>query len=138
MSIHVVSPNSAVRPMRSTSHGKIRMSVGKHPTIVGNDRTEVAARFFAFLRGRYPIKTAEHVAGDLGISPAAVEKWFERGSLPSFLTFGKMGLVYGPEFVSTVFPAWKWAGEEARKQKIDRLVAKRAEADLELEKLLNC
>ncbi|KAA2237705.1 hypothetical protein [Salinarimonas soli] len=72
-------------------------------------RTVVAERINAFLRQLYPLKTAEAVAADTGISANTVAKWLERGSAPStWATFRLIG-AYGPEFACAVManpPAW--------------------------------
>lgn len=64
----------------------------------------------AFLRQRYPVKTAECVAAEIGVSVETVNQWNQRGSLPSAMALFRMFGVYGPEILATAMgdsaPDW--------------------------------
>lgn len=81
------------------------------------ERIAKAERIIGFLRQRYPTKTAENVAADLGCSADTVQKMMERCSTPNVMTFGRMILQYGPAFLAAVYPkAPKWLDEAHRRE----------------------
>lgn len=89
----------------------------------GSDQTDVAQRIakaeriIAFLRQRYPSKTADNVAADLGCSADTVQKMMDRCSTPNVMTFGRMILQYGPAFLAAVYPkAPQWLDEAHRRE----------------------
>jgi hypothetical protein len=111
------------------------MEMGKDRTVVRIERTEIAGRIIAYLRELYPTKTAEHVASDLNTSVSAVEKWLSRDSAPCLPLFGKMALIYGPEFVSRAFPTLTWLDPVVRAGKAEKLKAQIAADQRRLEEL---
>jgi hypothetical protein len=68
-----------------------------------------ARRLVAFLRRRHPIKTAIAVEAEAGVSEAAIKKLMARGTMPSFLTLGRLLAAYGPELLAATMdnpPEW--------------------------------
>lgn len=101
--------------MRQSSRLSRQMS-GSGQTDVA-ERIAKAERIIGFLRQRYPTKTAENVAADLGCSADTVQKMMERCSTPNVMTFGRMILQYGPAFLAAVYPkAPKWLDEAHRRE----------------------
>jgi hypothetical protein len=78
--------------------------------------SDAAERVAAFLRQRHPTKTAEAVEAYTGIASATVRKLLERASAPSFPTFVRLVLAYGPAFLCAVLdepPGWLDAAARA-------------------------
>ncbi|RXF67558.1 hypothetical protein [Hansschlegelia zhihuaiae] len=98
---------------------------------VGGAQIEVADGVCAFLRARYPDKTAANVHADTGIRVKTVEKWLAKVSAPGAAHLVVLVTVYGPEFLCAVTrdpPPWLTAaGRAARRAEvtaqIDELVA---------------
>lgn len=102
-------------------------------------RTDAAERVGAFLRSKYPTKTAENVAADTGLGIDGIQKALDRGSVPSGLAIAAMILAYGPDFLAALLgertPAWLTAaGQDAE---IARLQAQREALDARLATLRN-
>lgn len=82
-------------------------------------------RIGAELRRRYPMKTAQQVAADLGASIDTAENWV-RGNAPSLRWFVVLVEVYGPEFLAAACPRLDWLNEvviAAEKQAIEKEMA---------------
>ena len=90
----------------------MEQSSARRGTTVAAERACVSERILAFLRARYPVKMAEHVAADVGISAAAIRKLEERGSAPSLAVFTRMARAYGSDFVFAVL-GWDWLDHAA-------------------------
>ena len=100
------------------------------------ERTNVAERMIAFLRQRYPVKTADNVAVDLGCSAETVAKMIERVATPNAVTFGRMILAYGPAFLVAVYPkAPAWLDEAHRRERQEALRAEQRRIQEQLEAL---
>lgn len=106
--------SAAKRPAlspRVLSRGASEMSGGKK-TKLGGNQVDLGV---AFLRERHPVKTADCVAADLGISPHTVSKWLSGDSAPGWgHTLALIG-AYGPEFLAAVCPRSRVWIEPARK-----------------------
>lgn len=97
------------------------------------ERTEKAERIIAFLRQRYPSKTADNVAADIGGSAETIQKMIDRCSTPSAITFGRMIITYGPSFLVAVYPASpKWLSDAAQRERLAELEATQASINAEL------
>lgn len=102
----------------------------------GSERTDVAERMIAFLRKRYPSKTAENVALDLGCSPETVAKMMERVTTPNAVTYGRLIFAYGPAFLVAVYPkAPAWLDEAHRRERQDALRAEQRRIQEQLDAL---
>lgn len=96
-------------------------------TSVFEDRTDVAGRVVAFLRGLYPQKWADCVAADLGVSVHTIRKLEERGSAPSLALFSRMVLAYGPAVMCAALPEVpEWLGDAERTARLSALEAEQA------------
>lgn len=101
------------------------------------ERTEKAERIIAFLRRLYPMKTAENVAADIGGSAETVQKMMDRGSTPNVVTYGRMILAYGPDFLVAVYPnAPKWLNDAHRAARLAALEAEQARIQAEIAELV--
>ena len=97
------------------------------------DRTAVQERTTDFLRQLYPVKTADNVAADTGISANTVSKWLDRGSAPTSWAFLRLLEAYGAEFACAVMAKPPvWLDRAAHEQKRDRLQAQIATLQAEL------
>lgn len=96
------------------------------PAVAGN-RHAVAGRLCAFLRGRHPVKTAEHVAAETDLSVATVASLLERGSAPSALTLLALVGAYGAEVLCAAMerpPAWlSAAARQAERERVEAQIA---------------
>lgn len=120
--------------MRQSSRSD-RQASGSERTVVA-ERVATAERIIEFLRKRYPAKTADNVAADLGCSPETVAKMIERVSTPSVLTFGRMIMAYGPAFLVAVYPsAPAWLDEANRRERQDALRAEQRRIQAQLDAL---
>lgn len=91
------------------------MSVQKMSNIVETDVQACPERAVAFIRSRYPFKTAECVAADIGVPSGTVRRWLEGAASPSWGAFSRLIFAYGPAFLAAVYPkAPKWLDEAAR------------------------
>lgn len=98
------------------------------------ERTTVQERTNAFLRRLYPVKTAENVAADTGISANTIGKWLDRGSAPTSWAFLRLLAAYGPELARAVMtdpPEWldRAAREEERRRLAAQIAALQARLD---------
>ncbi|MCV9940952.1 hypothetical protein OIU35_31765 [Boseaceae bacterium BT-24-1] len=105
------------------SRSAVRQLTDSRQTNVG-EREAKAERIIAFLRRMYPSKTADNVAADIGGSSVTLQKMIDRRSTPSVVTYGRMLLAYGPEFLMAVYPnAPKWMSDAYRKEQQEALLA---------------
>jgi hypothetical protein len=75
-----------------------------------------ADRAMAFLRRRYPIRTADHIAADAGTTSDAARKWLAGVSSPGFSASIRLVAVHGPPLLETMFdepPPWLSAAAAA-------------------------
>lgn len=105
--------------MRHTPSTSGQMSVA--------ERTNAAERVADYLRRLHPAKTAENVSADTGLNAETVQKWLDRGSMPSAVGLIYLVGAYGPEFLAACMgekaPAWlTLAGQDAE---LARLAAQR-------------
>lgn len=71
----------------------------------------------AFIRRRYPMKTAESVAADTGIGAETVKKWLDGSARPSWDGVFALICAYGPAFLAAVLPnAPQWLDEAHRRE----------------------
>lgn len=133
---------SSVALMRGSSHavaGQSSQKFGQLSQNFGQLSEECADRVVAFLRARYPAKTAESVAAETGLGADRIRKWIDRGSKPSCAACFVMISVYGPEFLSAVMdrpPAWiDTAARAARREQL-RAEISALEARLDVEERL--
>jgi hypothetical protein len=78
------------------------------------------ARVAAFLRGRFPVKTAECVAAETGVAAETVRQWLKGVARPGFPHLLALIGAYGPEFLSAMFPnapRWLEAARRAERQR---------------------
>ena len=92
----------------------------------------VGERVAAFLRTRYPHKTVDYVACDVGISVSTVRKWIERSSAPAAAHFGLLVYAYGIEFIAAIYPGLSWAETLIAMSKREAAEMQMAEADAQL------
>lgn len=98
------------------------------------DRTAVQGRTTEFLRSLYPVKTAENVAADTGISANTIAKWLDRGSAPASWAFIRLLEAYGPELACAVMAAPPiWLDRAASEQRRERLQAQIASLQSQLD-----
>jgi transcriptional regulator with XRE-family HTH domain len=88
----------------------------------------------AFFRARHPVKTADFVAAETGISRETVAQWLKRNSRPGWRHVFALIAAYGPEFLAAVYqraPRWiDGAARQARQQALEaQLAATQAEID---------
>lgn len=94
--------------METSWRQSLRQS-GHRPAQRGGISAQVVGeRVASFLRARYPHKTADYVACDVGISVSTVRKWIERSSAPAAAHFGLLVYAYGPSFLAAVYPGLSW------------------------------
>ncbi|KUL93453.1 hypothetical protein DK26_23320 [Bosea sp. WAO] len=82
------------------------------------ERVAKAERIIAFLRQRYPVKTAENVAADIGGCVETIQKMIDRVSAPSAWTYGRLVCAYGPSFLCSALanpPGWIVAAAHAER-----------------------
>ncbi|MDP1587932.1 MAG: hypothetical protein Q8M07_09330 [Prosthecobacter sp.] len=116
--------------MNTSSQESVRMFWVNEPKVLGE-------RIENFLKNRYPAKTAQFVAADIGYSPSRVAKWLEGASDPNGYAVLRMLQVYGPEFLAALLGdvAPGWLKEAQRAEKLHDLEATRARIDAELRDL---
>ena len=120
--------------MRQSSQGSGQLSGAARTDVA--ERIEKAERIIAFLWQRYPVKTAENVAADIGGTAESLQKMIDRVSTPNVLTFGRMMFAYGPAFMVAVYPnAPKWLDEAHRRERLAALEAEQARIAAELASL---
>ena len=107
----------------------MKQSPRKSPTPVVDDRTGacedrtvVADRVAAFLRAKYPLKTADNVAADTGLPAATISRWLDRGSAPSLWALSKLVGAYDADVLLVILDhPPSWLIDEARRQERDRI-----------------
>lgn len=93
-------------------------------------------RAIAFIRARYPVKTAEHVASDIGLPVHTVKRWIEGAAKPSWTGLSRLIFAYGPAFLIAVYPnAPKWLDEAHRRERLAALEEQQARIRAEIEAL---
>lgn len=81
---------------------------------------------YAYLRVRFPQKTAESVAAATGVPAATVRKW--ESSAPSYAHLLRLIAWGGPEFLVSVMPSsFGWLDAAAQAERAARLDAQIAE-----------
>lgn len=94
-------------------------------------------RAVAFLRSRYPSKTAESVAADTGIGAETVKKWLDGAARPSWDGALTLVFAYGPAFLAAVCPTSpKWIDEAHRRERLAALEAQQARIRAEIAELV--
>lgn len=102
--------------MRQSSQASGQLSGGARTDVA--ERVAKAERIIAFLRQRYPVKTAENVAADIGGCAETLQKMIDRVSAPSAWTYGRLVCAYGPGFLCAALaspPAWIVAAAHAER-----------------------
>ncbi len=103
VSVHV-GTSEATPSMHTASRTVLGMSCstfGKFSSPLGRACGE---RLIAFLRERYPQKTADCVAADTGIPATNVAKWLSGASLPNFRAVIALLIAYDVDFWAAVVP----------------------------------
>lgn len=103
------------------------------------ERTSAADRVAVYLRRMHPQKTAENVAADTNLNAETVQKWLDRGSMPSAVGLIYLVGAYGPDFLAACMgdkaPEWlTLAGQDAE---LARLQADREALDARIATLRN-
>ncbi len=112
------------------------VAVRQSPALSGKmsvaDRSDVAENVICYLRDRFPVKTAEHVAADTGIKCDTVQKWLDRASLPNGWSMLRLIAAYGPEFLAAGFEsAPLWLAKAVREEQLQKLEAEIAALERE-------
>ncbi len=93
-------------------------------------------RAVAFIRARYPVKTAEHVSADIGLPVHTVKRWLEGVAKPSWTGLSRLIFAYGPAFLVAVYPkAPAWLDEAHRRERQDALRAEQRRIKEQLDAL---
>lgn len=102
-----------------------------------NEPKVLGERIENFLKSRYPAKTAQCVAADIGYAPGRVAKWLEGASDPNCYAILRMVDAYGPAFLAALMGegAPGWLDDAQRSEKLNDLEATRARIDAELRDL---
>lgn len=131
------APQHRVAPSVTSISGKqMRQSSQFSGQLSVAHRTDVADRIVAFLRARYPAKTAENVAADIGGAPGTIQKLIDRGSAPSALLFTRLVCAYGASFLrAAIETPPDWVVVAAREQELADLRAEQARIARKLEAL---
>jgi hypothetical protein len=108
------------------------MSDGSKINIDGN-RIEFA---LAFLRAKHPVKTADCVSVETGISANTVHHWLRGESTPRWThTLALIG-AYGPEFLAAVCPNSRvWIEPARRLEELRQLELQRVQLDQRIKEL---
>jgi hypothetical protein len=91
-------------------------------------------RAVAFMRERHPVKTAEHVSADTGVSTDTVREWLDGIARPGFDHYSAMIAVYGLPFLSAaIVTKPRWLTDAAHAERVSRAqdALMRAKADLD-------
>ena len=128
-SLFPTGPIGRPSSMPPASRKPMKQSPRKSPTTVVDDRTGacedrtvVADRVAAFLRAKYPLKTADNVAADTGLPVATISRWLDRGSAPSLWALGKLVGAYDAEVLLVILDhPPPWLMDEARRQERERI-----------------
>lgn len=129
--------SAARRPsMHSVSEVPLRQASHFGPTPVGKVPTTVGARVAAFLRGRYPVKTASCASAETGIHAATIEKMLERESAPSAHAFLLMAQAFGPAFMLDCYiQPPQWLSDAAHAARIRDAETRLEQAQAEIDRL---
>lgn len=93
-------------------------------------------RAAAFLRSRYPAKTAESVAADTGIGAETVKKWLDGSARPAWDSVFPLILAYGPAFLVAVFPRQPaWLADAYQRERLAELEAEQARIKSQIQAL---
>lgn len=117
--------------MRQSSQATGQLSDSNRTDVA--ERQAKAERIIAFLRQRYPMKTADNVAADIGGSAESIQKMIDRVSAPSAWTYGRLVCAYGPAFLCAALakpPTWVVAAAHA--ERLARVEAEHARITAEL------
>ncbi len=106
----------------------MRQSPSRSRQLPAAERAGAAERIIAFLRDQHPLKTAENVAADTGLSAETVQTWIDRGSAPNVVGMIYLVGAYGPEFLAAAMgdraPQWLTAaGQDAELARLDAEMA---------------
>ena len=130
--VTALAPSLSSTSMQTASEKAVRKS-GRSFAQHGDINAQVVGeRVAAFLRTRYPHKTADYVACDIGISVSTVRKWIERSSAPAAAHFGLLVYAYGIEFIAAIYPGLSWAETLIAMSKREAAAVQMAEADAQL------
>jgi hypothetical protein len=126
-----------VSTTHAVSRGVEKMNSAERRNILGIDRKIFGERVAAFLRGRYPSKTAACAAADLDCSIHQVEKWLDGASSPSGYIVVRLIYAYGPAIIRDVMGASspKWldaAYADAENDRIEQQISELRERQREL------
>lgn len=95
-----------------------------------------AEKIVAYLRRRYPDKTAESVAADGVASIRTVRNWLDDVCAPSLAGYSRMISLYGPDFLlATLDHSPRWLVKAAHDEERARLEARRAEVERQIAEL---
>lgn len=119
-------------PTRSSSRGLEPMS-DKSKSKLAEESVKLA---LGFLRARHPLKTAENVAVETGISKHAVNHWLQGNSRPSWWhTLALIG-TYGPDFLAAVSPRSRvWIEPAQKLEELRQLECKRVQINQRIKEL---
>lgn len=93
-------------------------------------------RAVAFIRERYPMKTAESVAADTGVGFETVKKWLDGSARPSWDGIFAMISAYGFPFLVAVFPRQPvWLSDAYQRERLAELEAAQARIQSEISAL---
>lgn len=93
-------------------------------------------RAIAFIRSRYPTKTAECVAADIGLPVHTVKRWLEGVAKPSWSGLSRLIFAYGPAFLVAVYPNCpQWLDEARRRERLAALKAEQIRIQEQLDAL---
>lgn len=89
------------------------------------DGRTLAEHVCTFLREQHPVKTAQCVEAETGISAHTVRKWLDQGNAPSGPAYDALVRRYGASFLCSVHPETRdaWFAHVARMQEQERLEA---------------
>lgn len=90
-------------------------SAGKSAKFGGKQRQSWGALF----RARYPAKTAEYVAAEIGAPVRTVQNWMEGAAEPSLKWFARLATAYGLDALAVILPehlGWLAAARRAARQ----------------------
>lgn len=97
-------------------------------------RTSAAERLADYLRRKHPSKTAENVAADANLNADTVQKWLDRGSMPSAVGLLYLVGAYGAEVLCAAYgkdsPAWLTTARQDAE--LARLKAERAAIEIRI------
>lgn len=112
------------------------MSEARSTNIGATSAQACPERAIGFIRERYPVKTAECVAADIGVPVHTVKRWIEGAAKPSWSGFSRMILAYGPAFLAAVFPCQpKWLSDAYQREQLVQLEAEQARIQIKIQAL---